>query len=108
MTARRLNASLLVVATHSGRTALAVSKQRLATPTLALCDDTANARALALNWGVTPLYVPALGDIEQILQLSQQWGADRDLIQSRDRIVLLRGTIPNNPVHNALVVHEVE
>ena len=36
---RRLSAALLVVATHSGRTALALSKQRNASPTLALTDN---------------------------------------------------------------------
>ena len=36
---RRLDAALLVVATHSGRTAMALSKHRHDTPTLALTDD---------------------------------------------------------------------
>lgn len=108
VTARRLQASLLVVATHSGRTALAVSKQRHATPTLALCDDPTVTRALALYWGVTPVYVPELGNLTHILEVAQHWCADHSLTQPGDRLVLLRGTIPGNPVHNAMVVHEVE
>ncbi len=64
---RRLGAALLVVSTHSGRTALALSKQRNAAPTLALSDDEEVARALALDWGVTPLHAPAISSAEQAL-----------------------------------------
>ena len=52
---RRLDAKLVLVGTKSGRTALALSKQRYAPPTLALTAATAVAPAMALYWGVTPL-----------------------------------------------------
>ena len=32
----------------------------------------------------------------------------KSLVKPGDRLVYLRGTIPGNPVHNAMVVHEVE
>ncbi len=41
---RRLNAALLIVATHSGRTALPLSKRRNPAPTLALAHDAETAR----------------------------------------------------------------
>ena len=62
---RRLGPRLLVVATHSGRTALALSKQRHATPTLALADDAEIARAMALYWGVTPIHAGPLANLGQ-------------------------------------------
>ena len=105
---RRLSAALLVVATHSGRTALALSKQRNATPTLALTDDLEAARAMALYWGVTALHVPELFKTGQVLAFADEWCRARDLIDSGDRVVIVRGVIPNNPNHNALLVHEVE
>jgi pyruvate kinase len=105
---RRLNAALLVVATHSGRTALALSKQRSATPTLALTDNMQTARAMSLYWGVTPLYVPELFQTGQVLAFADEWCRRHDLISSGDRVVIVRGVIPNNPNHNALLVHEVE
>jgi pyruvate kinase len=105
---RRLSAALLVVATHTGRTALALSKQRNATPTLALTDDHEAARAMALYWGVTALHVPDLFKTGQVLAFADQWCREHDLIDSGDRVVIVRGVIPNNPNHNALLVHEVE
>jgi len=105
---RRLGAALLVVATHSGRTALALSKHRNATPTLALTDDPSVARAMALYWGVTALHIPELFKTGQVLAWADEWCRTNDLIDSGDRVVLVRGVIPNNPNHNALLVHEVE
>jgi pyruvate kinase len=104
----RLNAALLVVATHSGRTALALSKQRNATPTLALTDDLDVARAMALYWGVTSLHIPELFETGHVLAWVDEWCRAHDLIDSGDRVVIVRGVIPNNPNHNALFVYEVE
>jgi pyruvate kinase len=105
---RRLHAALLVVATHSGRTALVLSKHRNATPTLALTDDQDVARAMGLYWGVTPLHIPELFKSGQVLAWADEWCRTNDLIDSGDRVVIVRGVIPNNPNHNALLVHEVE
>jgi pyruvate kinase len=105
---RRLNAALLVVATHSGRTALALSKQRNATPTLALTDDDEVALAMSLYWGVTALHVQELFKTGMVLAFADEWCRTHDLIDSGDRLVVIRGVIPNNPNHNALLVHEVE
>jgi pyruvate kinase len=104
---RRLNAALLVVATHSGRTALALSKQRHETPTLALARTPEMARTMALYWGVTPTYVHDLVNLEDVLHHLEDWAKRHDLIRSGDNVVLLRGTIPGNPVQNALAVHHV-
>jgi pyruvate kinase len=105
---RRLGAALLVVATHSGRTALAVSKCRHATPTLALSNDLATARRMSLYWGVTPIHFPDAPEIEPALRFALNWARTRGLISRGDRIVLLRGTVPGNPVHDALFVQEVD
>jgi pyruvate kinase len=104
---RRLNAALLVVATRSGRTALAASKHRNATPTLALADDAEAARAMALYWGVTPLYAPEILDVEHALTVALDWAATHGLARTGDLVVLVRGTIPGNATHNAMLVREV-
>jgi pyruvate kinase len=106
--ASKLRAALMVVATHSGRTALALSKQRNATPTLALTADPEVAQAMALYWGVTPLHIPELFDTGQVMAFADEWCRRRDLIHTGDRLVVVRGVIPDNPSHNALLVHEVE
>lgn len=105
---RRLDAALLVVATHSGRTALALSKERNASPILALTDSVEVARIMGLYWGVTALHIPELFEGGQVLAWADEWCRRNDLINSGDRVVIVRGVIPNNPNHNALLVHEVE
>ena len=87
---RRLNADVfLVVATHSGRTALAASKQRHATPTLALTDDVEIAQAMGLYWGVTALHIPELFETGQVLSWADEWCRANDLIDSGDRVVIV-------------------
>jgi pyruvate kinase len=105
---RRLGAAVVVVATQSGRTALALSKHRQQAPILALVGDIEIARSLALYWGVTPLHFPEIADIERGLAFALDWARDRGLIARGDRVVLLRGTMPGNPAHNAMFVQEVE
>jgi pyruvate kinase len=104
---RHLNAALLVVATHSGRTALALSKQRHATPTLAMTNDPSVARAMSLYWGVTPLFVPDISDFEGPITLALELARSQGFVSPGDRIVLMRGTVPGSAVHNALLVQEV-
>ena len=105
---RRLNAALLVVVTHSGRTVLALSKLRHATPSLALTDDAEIARAMALYWGVSPVHCPAISESDQGFAMALDWARSRELIARGDRVVLVQGTMPNNPSHNAMFVQEVE
>jgi pyruvate kinase len=105
---RRLKVALLAVATHSGRTALALSKHRNPAPTLALAHDAHTARAMCLFWGVTPLPMPDLPEREQRRAVIEEWCKARGLIAPGDRIVVLRGSEPDDPTHNEIVVREIE
>ncbi len=108
LAAHRLRAPLLAVATHSGRTALALSKLRNATHTLALTDNPEVAQAMALYWGVTPLLIPELFDTGQVLSFADEWCRRNDLIDSGDRVVIVRDLMASDSSHNAILVHEVE
>ena len=50
-----LDAKLVFVASHSGRTALALSQQRSFVPTVGVSSSEATLRQMCLYWGVTPL-----------------------------------------------------
>jgi pyruvate kinase len=108
MISRRLNAALLVVATTSGRTALALSKQRNPAPTVALASDAQTARAMALYWGVTPLPRPDLTDRAELRAFIFDWCREKGLIASGDRVVGIRGSRSDDPTHNEIVVLEVQ
>jgi pyruvate kinase len=104
---RRLGSSLLVVATHSGRTALALAKRRNATPTLALADTAGNARIMALYWGVTPLVYPEIANADDAMSFAMGWAEAQGLIKRGDKVVLVRGSVPGGGGHNSVMVREV-
>jgi pyruvate kinase len=104
---RRLGATLVVVGTHSGRTALVLSKQRYAPPTLALASDPAVARSLALCWGVTPVQAPSLADGDAALSFALDWARSRGLVAPGDCVVVVMGAVPDHPLHNAIIVERV-
>ncbi len=105
---RRLDAKLLVVATHQGRTALSVSKQRHPTPTLALTASPAAARRMALYWGVTPVVVPEITSAVQALNTALSWVRAHQIATAGDSLALLLGIIPGVAVHHALLVGQVQ
>ena len=102
-----LDANLVVVATHSGLTALALSKQRNFVPTVGVSDCDATLRRMALYWGVTPLRSNAAQDTGQLLDFVVRWGKQQNLLGRGDRIVLLTSTHWQATGHDLLLVHEV-
>lgn len=103
----RLGARLLVVATETGRSALAVSKQRGPTPTLAYAQDPGLVNAMALYWGVLPRHIDDLSDQDHVLREAETWARQQGMLAAGDRVVMLRGTVSPARVHNTLVVHEI-
>lgn len=106
MIADHLNAGLIVVETHSGRTATALSNQRGGTLILALAHDLATVRSMALLWGVMAERMPDAPTRARFREFILQWGRARGLIASGSRIVLIRGSDPQDPTHNELEVFE--
>ena len=105
---RRLDASLLVVATRSGRTAIAASMLRSATPTIAIAHSEPIARQLSLLWGVVPiLSAVAADDPDKMIDAAVDWALGREIAKTGDRVVILKGFFPDHPSHNTLVVREI-
>jgi pyruvate kinase len=105
--ARRLDAPLIVVATESGRTALALSNRRPPATILALTRDEAVARTLSLCWGVTAAVMADGLQPEQQLRFASDWSKTRGLIRSGQRVVLLRGKMPGQGESRAVFAGEV-
>jgi len=105
--ARRLDAPLIVVATESGRTALALSNRRAPATILALTPSEAVARTLSLCWGVTAAVMPDGLEPKQQLHFAGDWARTRGLIQSGQRVVLLRGKMPHQGESRAVFAGEV-
>ena len=77
-------------------------------PRLALTPDPAVARTLALNWGVTPLLSPRSPTPRPTASSRSTGRTPNGLIHPGDYVVLVLGTMPRNPAHNAIMVDVVE
>ena len=106
--AERLDADLIVVATRSGRTAMAVSRQRNRIPVLGLTDRAEIARRMCLYWGVTPLQTELVDALPQvILNFVVDWGRREKLLDSGSKLVLVVSTNWSAEGHDLLLVHSI-
>lgn len=106
--AEHLNADLIAVTTHSGRTAMAVSKQRSPVPILALTDRTDTYRRMCLYWGVTSLLTDKVDHSpDELLRYVIEWGRKVGVLGHGSRVVLVGSTDWQDPGHDLMVVHEV-
>jgi len=108
LAANRLDAPLLVVATSSGRSALALSNRRPTATILALTRTEAVARLLALCWGVTAVVRAETTSTEEDLTFAIGWARTRGLIQPGQHVVLLRGEMPGRARSRAVLARAVD
>jgi pyruvate kinase len=107
--AEHLHADLIAVTTHSGRTAMAVSKQRSPVPILALTDRHDTYRRMCLYWGVTSVLTDKVDQSpDELLRYVIEWGRKVGVLNSGSRVVLVGSTDWHEPGHDLMVVHEVE
>ena len=106
--AARLGAKLIVVATHSGKTALSVSCKRSPIPILALTDRADTARRMALYFGVTPVRTDCVaGESKELLSFVVNWGKTNDALRPGDRIVLIGSSRWSAKGHDQMLVHQI-
>jgi pyruvate kinase len=106
--AEHLHANLLAVATRSGQTAMALSKQRSQVPILAMTDRPEVARRMCLYWGVIPLESPAVQESpEKLLHSVLEWARSKNALRSGDRLVLVATTDWTKSGKNLLLVHAI-
>ncbi len=104
--AEDLDARLLVVASHSGATALAMAKQRSSVPVVGVSDSQAALRQMCLYSGVTPLAGVPTSDTGELLVAVDDWGRRCATLSNGDRLVLVASTHWTSRGHNMVVVHE--
>lgn len=110
-----LGAKLVFVASHSGRTALALSQHRSSIPVVGISSRESTLRQMCLYWGVTPVRgFPAL-DMQQLIRYVDEWSCREGYAKKGDRIVIVGGShLTAGPdhegsgVHDVVLVHEVE
>jgi pyruvate kinase len=115
--AHGLEAKLVVVASHSGRTALALSQQRSFVPTIGVSTSETTLRKMCLYWGVTPLRGAPAVDVKGLIRHTDAWACGANLAKPGDRIVIVGGSHLTAGaqgenmavgVHDIVIVHQVE
>ena len=115
--AHKLGAKLVVVASHSGRTALALSQQRSFVPTIGVSTKEKTLRQMCLYWGVTPLRGAPACNVEELINYTDSWACRHGIASRGDRIVIVGGSHLTagsdecplaSGVHDIVIVHEVE
>jgi len=105
--AKNLNAKMIVVVSHSGVTALSVSKHRTLTTTIGVSNREESLRQMCLFWGVVPLADAPTTDSFELLSYVQRWGMENGSLAKGDMIVLVAGIGLASKGHNMVRVHTV-
>ncbi|MCP4512728.1 MAG: pyruvate kinase, partial [Fuerstiella sp.] len=104
--ANSLDADLIVVATDSGRTALALSGQRGRVPILAVTHRQDIVRRLCLYWGVTSIQSTLVRQsADALLQFVVQWGLDHRVLNSEQQLDLDLNTNWKDEGHDLMILH---
>jgi pyruvate kinase len=95
--AEALGATAILVPTFTGRTASAVARLRPRRPVVALTHVQSSLQHMAIEWGVTPLEIPEVTDVEELWRISIDTARDAGIVEPGDRVVLTAGTAVNIP-----------
>jgi pyruvate kinase len=95
--AEALQARAILVPTFTGRTANAVARLRPRRPIIALTHVDWARRQLALEWGVTPLLITEMQDVEALWSEGLAAARRAGLVEAGDRVVITAGTAVNIP-----------
>ena len=114
--AHDLKAKLVVVASHSGRTALALSQHRSYVPTVGVSGREETLRQMCLYWGVTPLSGAPATDMQALVKYTDDWACRVGCAEPGDCVVIVGGShLAAGPdgemaagAHDVVLVHEVE
>lgn len=116
--AHALRAKLVVAASFSGRTAMALSQHRSFVPTIGVSSNEVTLRKMCLYWGVTPLRGAPAVDTQALIRYMDAWAIEQGFADKGDRIVIVGGshltagtdgdTEMAAGVHDIVIVHEVE
>ena len=95
--AEALGAAAILVPTFTGRTASAVARLRPRRPIVALTHKQWSVHQMAIEWGVTPIWIPECKDVEDLWNRSMEAATEAGLIETGDTVVITAGTAVNIP-----------
>ena len=95
--AEALGAAAILVPTFTGRTASAVARLRPRRPIVALTHKRWSVHQMAIEWGVTPLWIPEAKNVEDLWTRSIEAAKATGFVEDGDTVVITAGTAVNIP-----------
>jgi pyruvate kinase len=102
-----IDAKCIVSFSVSGKTSKQVSKQRPATPLYAFTPSKETYHRLSLLWGVTPMYIPEISDVQRLIKSSEHVLIRKQFVQKGDLIVLVIGLGMREGSTNVIKIHRI-
>jgi pyruvate kinase len=90
--AQDLEAGAILTNTAYGGTARLISRFRPRTPIVGVTFREDTWRRLSLSWGVFPLLIPPIRDIDEMLQVVEQEALKAGMLNHGDRVIITTGT----------------
>jgi pyruvate kinase len=97
----------IVVFSWSGASAVMVSKSRPPAAIFALTPNETTADFLGLAWGVVPVKIPLVTDLETLLEVGETELLDRGLVRPGDEVIVMAGNAPARGSSNLLKVERI-
>jgi pyruvate kinase len=101
--AQRIDAKFLVAFTHSGDSALRLSRLRSPIPVLAFTPVEATRYTLTLSWGIESFLVPMVGHTDDMIRQVDKALIDTGRIAEGERVVIVAGSPPGVAGHTNMV-----
>ena len=95
--AEALGAAAMLVPTFTGKTASAVARLRPRRPIIGLSHHQWAIQQMAVEWGVTPRWIPETANVEELWDRSVESARESGLVQEGDTVVITAGTAVNIP-----------
>jgi pyruvate kinase len=103
-----LNAAVIITATSSGRTAMAVSRYRPASMIIAVTPSNEIVSRLALVWGVLPFKIGDMTDSDEMLKACIDLVQDAEIVKDGDMVVVTGGVpVGRSGSTNFVKVHQI-
>lgn len=107
--ANRVNASVIVCSTLSGKTAKKISNCRPSASVIAISPDEKTVSGLTINYGIIPVKVPMLDSTDEVMKVSVKTAKEMLELKEKDKVVVV-GSFPLETVNytNFMKIEEIK
>jgi pyruvate kinase len=102
-----IEAKCIVSFSVSGNTSKQVSKQRPSAPVYAFTPSKDTFNRLSLLWGITPMYIPEISNVQRLIKSSEHLLINKRFVQEGDLIVMVIGLGLRQGSTNVVKIHRI-